>query len=202
MLSRMAVAALALVPVQLAQAQAQFTVHIFADETGKGTFMNSNGLNQSLSSSMAADPGPGGLSSALTFDLLNPPGLTAGDVFLLELDEADVVGDVIRFNAPANAAGTLVFYSALGGGNLADVGFPTAFYENAIRLPEVLLADGNFGIVYTPTQGQPGFVSGAAGPVTYTLESDIVTTPEPASLMLVGTGLVGIAGFVKRKSRA
>jgi hypothetical protein len=88
----MAVAALALVPVQLAQAQAQFTVHIFADETGKGTFTNSNGLNQSLSSSMAADPGPGGLSSALTFDLLNPPGLTAGDVFLLELDEAGVVG--------------------------------------------------------------------------------------------------------------
>lgn len=200
-LTRLALAALVLAPAHLA-AQTQFTVQIFADETGKGTLKNSGGFNSALPSSMAADPGPGGLSSALTFDLLNPPGLTSGDVFLLELDQAGAIGDVIRFNQINANSGTLVFYSALGGGTLADVGFPTAFYENALRLPEVLLADGNFGVVYTPTQGQPGFVTGAGGPVTYTIESDIVATPEPASLVLVGTGLVGMGGFVRRKRRA
>ena len=30
------------------------------------------------------DPGPGGLFNVMTYDLLNPPGLVAGDVLMIE----------------------------------------------------------------------------------------------------------------------
>jgi hypothetical protein len=201
-LQRFVLVALLLAPVQIAQSQSQFSVQVFVNEAGKGTLTNSAGFSAALPSSMAPDPGPGGLASALTFDLLNPPGLTSGDVTLSELEESGQVGDLIRFNALSNDSGTLVFYSAFGGGQLADTGSPLGFYENILNLSEVLLPDGGRGAVYTPTEGQPGFVAGAGGPVTYTFESDLTPAPEPASLVLVGTGFVGMAGFIRRKRHA
>src|SRR5215469_4944873 len=59
------------------------------------------------------DPGPGGLGNVMTYDLLNPPGLVAGDVLLI--DPPGFILDVIRFNPnqinPGGGVGTLVFYS-------------------------------------------------------------------------------------------
>ena len=55
------------------------------DENGNGTLVSpfvSGPLV--LPSSLAQDPGPGGLAGALTYNLLNPPGLVIGDVILTE----------------------------------------------------------------------------------------------------------------------
>jgi hypothetical protein len=169
-----------------------FSVTITVDENGNGHFTNTSGFSSALPFAMQLDPGPGGLPSALTYGLLNPPGLTAGDLVLLE-PGSDVISDIIRFN-PACGFGTgcLVFYSDNFDGvdALADVGFPLARYTNVLTVQEVG-PEGDNGFIYTPLQGQPGFVAGSAGPVTYVLRSDSV--PEFSSLGLLAVGLMGVA---------
>jgi len=106
-----------------ANAQA-FSVTVSIDENGNGQLTNSAGFSGAMQFALQADPGPGGLASALTYSLLNPPGLVAGDLILL--DPSLLVSDIIRFNPDesiAGAVGAIVFYSILGEGSLADTGF-------------------------------------------------------------------------------
>lgn len=178
-----------------------FSVTITVNENGHGTLTNTNGFFGVLPFALVPDPGPGGLPTTLTYDLLNPPGLTPGDVFMTDADCGGCFLDVVRFNPSsfiAGGTGSLVFYSdnvpsfdALGD----TPSPPGAFYANTISIPEVGLEGGN-GAIYTPLPGQPGFVTGAAGPATYVLISD---TPEPGTFLMLGSGLVGLAGVLRRK---
>src|ERR1700680_4072226 len=59
---------------------------ITVDENGNGTLDFSAGCGSgrvfASPGVLAADPGPGGLSSVMTYSLLSPPSLVAGDVLL------------------------------------------------------------------------------------------------------------------------
>src|SRR5438046_9671491 len=75
-----------------------FSVNVTVDENCNGTFTNTIGFFSTLPCALQNDPGPGGLSNVQTYSLLNPPGLTAGDV-LLQDGVGGLVLDVVRFNS-------------------------------------------------------------------------------------------------------
>ena len=170
-----------------ASAAAITPVLITIDENGNGTFQLSTATAISLPGVMQADTGPGGLASALTYNLQGPPALVAGDVFMSE-PGVDALSDIIRFNPAGTGTpdypASLVFYSDNSDGvtALADTGFPTSFYTNTVTIPEVG-SEGATGAVYTPNSDQPGFVPGFL--VTYDITSDSSTVPEPASISLI-----------------
>jgi hypothetical protein len=209
---------------------AQAPVSAVVNETGVGNCASASGSCITfpgppgavpLSGVLQSDPGPGGLAAALTYGLLSPPNLVAGDVQILE-SIGGPLSDVIRFNA---APGTLVFYSdnADGVDALADTGFPTAFYANVVQLSEVGIGTG--GVLYTPTATQPGFVPGFTAtyqflsdeaevvpPITVpeqpiTVPEQPVTptpVPEPAStslLVIAGAALAGGSWYRARSKR-
>jgi len=123
------------------------------DENGHGTLNGFLGP-QPLPFALQNDPGPGGLPSVLTYSMLDPPGLTAGDVLILE--PGDGLGDVVRFNPGESCTdgslGCLVFYSeAPPFDSLADTPSPPgAFYANTITLTE----NATGQVKYTPVPGQ------------------------------------------------
>jgi hypothetical protein len=168
---------------------------ITVDENGHGN-ITSIGGSFNTTGTLAADPGPGGLSAALTYNLLGPPSLVAGDLLLDE--SPGVLSDIIRFNSTGSGNGTLVFYSDTSDGadSLADTGFPTSQYTNTVTLTEVG-PEGANGITYIPTANQPGFIAGFI--TTYNITSDSV--PEPATLtLLAGSSLMVLCRRGRRRT--
>jgi hypothetical protein len=165
---------------------------IVVDENGNGAIDFRPGGPLFLTPGvLRADPGPGGLPSVLTYDLLSPPGLVAGDLLLME-GVGGPFRDVIRFNpAGTGSAGyraSLLFYSDNTDGydSLGDTpGAPSQIYTNA-RVTLEIGTEGNNGAIYTPGPADPGFVPGFA--VTYSFVSDgsASAIPEPRSLVMGG----------------
>jgi hypothetical protein len=200
------VSAVALLFLQSVPAFAASCPLITVDENGNGRldFSGCAGGGGIFSSTgvLKADPGPGGLASVLTYNLLGPPSLVAGDVLLTD---SGALQDVVRFNpagtgSPGYAASLLFYSDNLDGFDaLGDTPSPPlAFYTNQVIIPEIGTETSN-GAIYTPLPGQPGFVAGFT--VTYDLISDGVTpTPEPTSITLLGLGLAGL--LVARRKKA
>jgi hypothetical protein len=174
-------------------------------ENGNGTIQFPGSPANPFPGVLTADPGPGGLGSALTFNMQGPPGLIAGDLQLQEsLGGTLFLTDIIRFNPAGTAPGypaSLVFYSDTDDAPLllADTGLPAASYTNIVTLFEGALADGSTGIVYTPTAAQPGFVPGFG--VTYVITSDAIPEPASAALFAIAACML-LAGRRWLKARA
>src|SRR5215471_8297285 len=174
---------LSLAQLSFGQANPLITV----DENGHGSLLFPGGPPIPTVGVLAPDPGPGGLAAALSYNLLGPPGLVAGDIFLTEgAPGAQTLSDVIRFN-PAGTGNpgypaSLIFYSDIDAviDGTADTGLPIAFYTNTVTLAEIALGGGQSGAAYTPNAGQPGFVPGFA--VSYMFISD---TPEPGTIAMM-----------------
>jgi hypothetical protein len=180
---------------------------ITVDELGHGTIQFAGGAPSTMPFALQSDPGPGGLASVLTYNLLGPPSLVAGDV-LLQDGAGGPIFDVIRFNptgtgsvAAAVYPASLLFYSdnVDGFDSLGDTpGPPGVLYTNQVTILEVG-AEGDNGAFYTPTANQPGFVSGFT--VQYHFISDGTAVPEPGSWTLMTAGL-GALYWIRRKRRA
>jgi hypothetical protein len=124
------------------------------------------------------------------YDLAGPPGLVAGDLVVME--NPTTLSDLLRFD-PTGVFVYSDFEPGIPQQALADIGIPTGRLTNVLAVNEVG-PEGNNGIVYTPTAGQPGFVAGAAGPVTYRFTSEV---PEPTSISLMLLG--GSAILLRRR---
>ena len=162
---------------------AQATVTVTFNQAGAGAITGADGFAQSLPSATGADPGPGGSASVLVYDLLAPPGLVTGDL-LIETSSLSLV-DVIRFEPAADGCttGCLVVYP-LGGAS-----GPTSLLADTATV----VANGDGSVSYSPTAGQPGYAD-VGDTIVYQ-----TSVPEPASVALLGAGLLGVAGALRRR---
>jgi hypothetical protein len=175
------------------------TIFTTVDENCHGTLNGFTGL-QSLPCAFLTDPGPGGLASVMNYGLLSPPNLVTGDIVIRETPSVN--SDIIRFSTVGS--GSLFFYSDLDGGvdTPADVGLPGGLNTNVLFFNEVSIGAAGFGLIYTPTAGQPGFVGGATVPVQYTFISDAAAVPEPSSFVPVALSAgIGAMIFLRRRYR-
>jgi hypothetical protein len=146
---------------------------IVFDEFGNAT---TNGVP--MTCSMQADPGPGGKTSVLFCAYNFSPGtLVTGDVVIYE-PGGMTVSDVLRFaslsvdEGPAPLDGFFIYSdNSDGTDSPADVGLPTQYNPNPVFITEVG-PEGQNGVTYLPSYGQPGFFYGADEATSYTLISD------------------------------
>ena len=105
----------------------------------------------------------------------------AGD--LLIHDGKGMLTDVVRFSGK-----DIVFYSRLGGSELADVGLPTTFMSNFVDLT----ASGP-GLICGQNEVEPGYGAGfqGSGNIASIFFITISAVPEPASVLLMAVGGLG-----------
>lgn len=161
--------------------------------------------------SCAVIPGIATSTADPHFVLPNDPGVVSlgifvvpGDVVLFEtspgsLSDRTTWSDVVEFSDSPTGGGSIA--TTFPDAEPVGVLFPNPSLSfNAVGLPETLLGTGS---------DVTDFTTYTAGSATYDIYSDCAApsceiaepreTPEPNSLLLFGTGLIGLAGIVKRK---
>src|SRR5205085_2732733 len=118
------------------------------DENGNGTMSLDGGAPFVFNGSLQPDPSWAGNPLRLTWDLasIGASPVGRGDVNILEPDDF-TLSDVLRFTDAAGSvqiglyADRMVLYSNLGGGKLADTGFPPNLNSGVIEYTDETPAD-------------------------------------------------------------
>jgi hypothetical protein len=187
-----------------ASVQATTTVPTFTitfDEAGNATISINGGTPTTLTGTLMSNPSNVGLTGlmALTY-ILPASNIGNGDVLVSE-GTGQPASDAIRFTNVAgtltgNSADRMIYYSDQDDPVLllADTGLPTNL-GTSTSVPEIGLGGGANGFTYSASSGADNLSD------VYNVISDPSTSPvpEPSSFLLLGTGLLGLVGYGRKK---